>query len=231
MAVRLKPMLDNLGTCLVIVAACALLWRLAPQSQVSPTVNPIEDVTDLSLQAGEVRHVLGTGEVALLEFGDFQCPYCATHATSTGPALHEEFVKSGKIQMIFVNYPLAIHQYARKAGEAAECAEKQGRFWEMYHWLFKHQAELDETSLVRHAEELGLNRPKFVSCLQTGETAINITADLKTARRLGVSSTPLFFLGRRAAGGDIRLLKRIKGTAPLATFRTAIAEVSGEASK
>lgn len=231
MAVSLKQIFDNLGTGLVIVAACVLLWRMAPQSQVSPTVNRIEDVADLSLHAGEVRHVLGTGDVILIEFADFQCPYCATHATSTGPALEEEFVKSGQIQMIFAHYPLSIHPYARKAGEAAVCAEKQGRFWELYHRLFKHPSELDETSLVRHAEAVGLNRPAFVSCLSTGETAADIEADVNTARRLGVSSTPLFFLGRRSADGDIRLLKRIKGTAPIATFRTAIAEVAAESAK
>jgi protein-disulfide isomerase len=134
----------------------------------------------------------------------------------------------GKIQMVFVNYPLARHPYARKAGEAAECAGKQGRFWEMYNWLFDHQTELDETSLVRHAEEVGLNRKIFVSCLSTGITATEIEADLKTASRLGVSSTPHFFLGRRTASGDIRLLKRIRGTAPISTFRAAISEISNE---
>ncbi len=185
----------------------------------------------MSLQADEVRHALGASEVVLIEFADFQCPFCATHATSTGPALEEEFVKSGRLQMIFVNYPLTIHPYARKAGEAAVCAGKQKRFWEMYHWLFKHQAELDDTSLVRHAEAVGLNRPTFVSCLSTGETAADIEADVNTARRLGVSSTPLFFVGRQAPDGDIRLLKKIKGTAPISTFRRAIAEVSSDSSK
>lgn len=231
MASSLKGMLDNLGTILLICAATALLWRLAPQSRASPTANPVEDVTDLSLLAGEVRHVAGTGEVALIEFADFQCPYCATHANSTGPELEDAFVKSGQIQMIFLNHPLTMHPYARKASEAAECAERQGRFWDMHNRLFQHPTELDETSLVRHAEALKLDRPTFVACLQTGQTAVDVTNDLSTARRLGVSSTPLFFLGRRAAGGDIHLLKRIKGTVPISTFRAAIAEVLGASSK
>ncbi len=227
----MKSVLDSLSTGLVIVAACALLWRLAPQSQSASTTGQVEDVTGLSLQAGEIRNTLGTSDVVLIEFADFQCPYCATHATSTGPTLEEEFVKSGRLQMAFLNYPLARHPYARKAGEAALCAGVQSRFWEMYHWLFKNQAELDETSLIKHAEAVGLSRPAFTSCLSTGETAADVEADVDTARRLGVSSTPLFFLGRRGPDGDVRLVKKIKGSAQISTFRTAIAEVSSDSSR
>lgn len=155
-------------------------------------------------------------------------PFCARHALSTGKNLEEEFVKSGELRMVFLNFLLTFHPYAQKASEAVECAADQGRFREMYVGLFQEPSRLDVPDLVAHAEAVGLDASTFLACLEGAGAAIRVKADVDEGHRLGVSSTPSFFLGRRQASGDIVLLKRINGAAPIDVFRAGIAGISAE---
>ena len=225
----IKRWLDDLGTVLMVVAGAGVVFRLFVSPRLSPAAQPVETVKGLSLAADQVRHVLGTQGVVLVEFADFECPFCARHAATTGVALEDQLVKSGQMQMAFVNFPLPMHLNAQKAAEAAECAADQGHFWEMRQKLFQGQSDLDESHLVKYAEAIGLDRVPFTQCLESDGAAAKVRADADTGRRLGVSSTPSFFVGRRQASGEVQLVKRINGAVPLDVFKTAITDLSAQA--
>lgn len=224
---RLKGMLDTVSTVVVLIAGVAMLWRLYDPPQASRGARPpVENVDGLTIAADKVTNRRGTGAVVLVEFADYECPFCARHAQMTGPTIEKELVESGDLQHVFFNFPLPIHPRAQKAGEAAECAAQQGRFWEMHERLFEDTKALDVSHLAAKAEGLGLDRERFMRCLEGGETAAKVRADLEEGRRLGVAATPAFFVGTRAPGGSITLRKRINGAVPFDTFDATVREIT-----
>jgi protein-disulfide isomerase len=221
-----KSAFDTLSTLLVVVAASALLWRTYQPAAPAPGRRPpVETVSGLTLASSAVTHVRGTGRVVLVEFADYECPFCARHAQSTAPAIKNALIDSGDIRHVFFNFPLAIHPRAQKAAEAAECAAEQGRFWEMHEQLFDDPQALELVDLSRHAESLDLDRVTFLSCLEEDHTAERVRGDLAEGRRLGVSSTPAFFVGLVQADGTINLMKRINGALPFEEFESAVSEL------
>ena len=192
---RLKVVVDVASTTLVIVASVALLWRLY-QAPAAPAARPrVEDVSGLRLSANTLTKTRGAGPLVLVEFADYECPFCARHTRNTAPLIKKAFLDSGKIQHVFMNFPLAIHPRAPKAGEAAECAGLQGKFWEMHELLFATPTALETPDFEKRAVELGLDHERFKQCLDKSETAQQVQRDLGEGRRLGVTGTPAFFLG------------------------------------
>jgi len=178
-------------------------------------------VSGLNIPADKVAHVRGKGNVVLVEFADYECPFCARHAQTTAADINKQFIDSGEVQHVFFNFPLPIHP-GQKAGDAAEYAAQQGRFWEMHERLFRDPKALELTDLTARATDLGLDDATFKKCLEEGETADRVKADLAEGRRLNVDATPAFFVGRRQADRSINLVKRINGAARFETFRETI---------
>lgn len=218
-----KSALDTAATIAVLMVGTLLGWRLwAGPSAASARVSPVQDVSNLSLSADRYRTVLGTGEIAMVEFSDFDCPFCARYATTVFPQVKEQFIDSGIIRYVPLHFPLQIHPLAPKAAEAAECAGRQNRFWEMHGVLFVRPAALEEEDLKRHALSIGLGEKQFVECL-SGSAATDVESDLAEGRRLGVTGTPSFFLGKVGRDGSIELHKRIEGVGSIELFREQIA--------
>jgi protein-disulfide isomerase len=225
---RMKPVLETCATVLMMVAATLLLWTQIENRWFPPQPPGLEeDVKGLTIEASKIRHVKGEGTVALVEFTDYQCPFCGRFARDTAPEIDKKFVETGRIRYIVFNYPLeGIHPRARKAGVAAECAARQGRYWEMHQLLFNNpEAFGDDQALMRSGDVLGLNRDAFNQCLQ-GEANAQVTADMEEARRLGIRSTPTFFVGTVQPNGSIQLTKRVNGAAPFEIFQKAVDAVS-----
>jgi protein-disulfide isomerase len=107
-------------------------------------------------------------KVAVIEFSDFQCPFCGTYDKDTYPKLLKDYVDIGKIKYVWRDYPLDFHRNAQKAAEAARCASEQGRFWEMHDRLFANPQTIGATDLPKHAEALQLNASMFQQCLDSG---------------------------------------------------------------
>lgn len=130
--------------------------------------------------------------VTIVEFADYQCPYCEKAEAS----LRELLAKyPGKVSVAFRDFPLtSIHPYAQKASEAARCAGKQGKFWEYHDSLFDAQAKLDEPGLQAQSHTLALDEKAFASCLASGEFAKEVARDREDGKKAGVSSTPGFFI-------------------------------------
>jgi protein-disulfide isomerase len=221
-----KRAMDVMATVLVVLAASFVIWTQVEQRWLKPAPQAlVQDVTGLTIPTARVRHARGEGTVALVEFTDYQCPYCGRHARDTEPQIDAKLLDRGAIRHVVLNYPLTrIHPNAEKAGEAAECAGRQGKFWEMHARLFSNQQALGEEDLLRSADAIALDRPQFARCLAE-DGAADVQADIAEGSRLGVNSTPTFFLGTFERDGSIRLVKRINGAAPFQQFADLIEAV------
>ena len=155
--------------------------------------------------------------VWVIEVSDFQCPYCKQWHDETYPVLRDEFVRTGKIRLAFINFPLAQHQFAWPAAESAMCAGAQGKFWEMHDALFSTQSKWEALpspamffdSLARAQ---GVDAPRWRQCIQSGKMKAWIQADHDRAQTAGAESTPSFMIGG----------KLLVGAQPIAEFRRAI---------
>ena len=132
--------------------------------------------------------------VTIVEFSDFECPFCARFYSQTLKQLEEEYIDTGKVKLVFRDFPLGFHQNAQKASEAAECANEQGKFWEMHDAIFENQQSLSIASLKQWAGNLGIDTNKFNNCLDSGKYAEEVQNDFKEGSSYGVSGTPSFFI-------------------------------------
>jgi protein-disulfide isomerase len=181
---------------------------------------PVPAPTPAAIIPTDDARVLGDSDapVTIVEFSDYQCPYCARHVEETWPKLRAEFVEAGRVRYVFKDFPLAsIHPQASKAHEAARCAGEQGAYWTMHDWLFARQSEWAGRSnhaaiFKEYAAELDLETADFEACLDSGRWASVVDADLAEGTNLGVQGTPTFFIDGYP----------LVGAAPYETFQYAI---------
>ena len=138
--------------------------------------------------------------LVLVEFSDFQCPFCQ-RATDTLRELLGEY--EGQIRLVYKDYPLPNHAQAFKAAEAGNCAHEQGKFWELHDAMFEHQDALEVPSLKTYAAELGLDESAFAACLDGGRHEAGVQRDLSIGQQYGVSSTPTVFINGRMVMGAL----------------------------
>ncbi len=170
--------------------------------------------------------------VALLEFTDYQCPFCYRHTVQTQPQIQREYIDSGKIRFVSLDMPIAnLHPLAFKASEASHCAEDQGKFWEMRDRLFANQKTLEPWNA--HAEALNLDVAQYEQCLNSGKYADAVRADMAESRKAGASGTPSFVVGlvddedpRKVQG-----LTFIRGAQSFAAFKVALDDALSAAAK
>jgi protein-disulfide isomerase len=191
--------------------------------------SPIEEIDPIQLDV-KTAQVKGAADasVVLVEFSDFECPFCGQHFRTTYSQLVQKLVETGKLQYVFKNLPLqAIHPKASDAAEAAQCAANQQQFWQMHDRLFGNQQALARGDLRNHAASLGLNMPDYDACIARGDMAIRVRNDLAEATKLGLTGTPTFFLGRRI-GDQVRFTRKITGAQQFNVFRAAIQSLDNE---
>ena len=187
---------------------------------VAPSMTGVPGAEDSLAKMADRARIRGaeTAQVWLVEVSDFQCPFCKQWHDETFAKLDQEYVKTGKIKIAYLNFPLTrIHKNAQIAAEAAMCAGVQGKFWELHGSLFQTQPKWAEAktpivvfdSLARAA---GVNLKTWDACMTSHAMAKLIEADRDRSAKAGVESTPTFFVGDRA----------LAGAYPVDTFRVAI---------
>ncbi|MBD3318893.1 thioredoxin domain-containing protein [Candidatus Woesearchaeota archaeon] len=132
--------------------------------------------------------------VEIIEFSDYECPFCARWYTQTYIQLKENYIDTGKVKLVFRDFPLGFHANAQKAAEAAECAGEQGKYYEMHDLLFENGVSGGVTAFKQYAATLGLDTEAFNSCLDSGQMAAEVAADMAAGQAAGVSGTPSFFI-------------------------------------
>ncbi|MFH1834859.1 MAG: thioredoxin domain-containing protein [Methanobacteriota archaeon] len=142
----------------------------------------------------------GNAKVTIVEYSDFQCPYCS-RVVPTVKKIEETYGED--VEVVFKHFPLAFHSYAKKAAEASECARDQGKFWEYHDKLFENQNKLDKDSLKKYAGELGLDANTFNKCLDSGTKTALVENNFEEGKSLGVTGTPSFFInGQKVVGAQ-----------------------------
>ena len=166
--------------------------------------------------------------VTLVEFSDYQCPFCRRHVTSTLPELKRDYIDSGKVRYVYRDFPIdRIHPEARKAAEAAHCAGDQGKYWEMHDALFAKQRQLKIDDIRNHAIGVGVDPVAFDACVEQGKHAKAVDEDEKAGAAIGVTGTPTFVIGRTRSDGTVEGV-RLVGAQPAAAFRRAIDQALAE---
>ena len=183
------------------------------------------------LLAGSPSKGKPDARLVLLEFSDFECPFCGRYARDTYAQVIKEFVDTGKVRYVFRHLPIeSLHPRALRASQAAECAHAQGKFWEYHDRLFANQQALNEADLTKHAQALTLNMPAFDKCMAEQKTLpAKVRQDQNEGGRAGVTGTPTFFIGTVTKDGKLKPLRRLVGAHPIANFRTTIEALLAEA--
>lgn len=149
-------------------------------------------------------------KVTMVEFVDFECPFCGRYARDTLPQLRRDY--GDRIRYVSRQFPLDIHPHAAAAARTAVCADEQGRYWDLHDMLFAHQEELTKRDLAGYARELGLDMDGYATCLRAPATQARVERDLADGRRYGVTGTPAFFINGRL----------ISGAQPYAAFKAQL---------
>jgi protein-disulfide isomerase len=205
------------------IIATLLTWawfrglnKLSPRTRLRALLGTAATVTDLAVPVDPERdHIRGPGQgalVTLVEYGDFECPYCG----QAEPAVRELVSQYGELRFVFRHLPLTeVHPHAQLAAEAAEAAAEQGAFWEMHDALMDHQGALTFADLVRYAGDIGLNTERFAADLRKHVGAARVAEDVDSADLATVSGTPTFFInGNRYYGAfDLAALSEAVHTA------------------
>jgi protein-disulfide isomerase len=215
-----------LSTATIVVTAgfiIRLLGQVNPSEPVAAANSfaPSGEITALETRARSIASGQLAPKAVMIEFSDFQCPFCRLYATETYFQIKREFVDRGVLSYEFRHFPIESHPLAAKAAQALECAGDQGRYWEMHDRLFANQQRLTEVALAEHAETLGLDKRVFKSCLEGSKEPL-VNADRDEGSRLGVRATPTFLFGIRYPDGRISVVRKIEGAQPYSVFKAAI---------
>jgi len=197
----------------------------APAAAQAPARVPTAEQTDVMISvANAPSKGASSAKVTLVEFTDYQCPYCSRHYRQTWPQIEAEYVNTGKVKLVLRDMPLEqIHPQALKAAEAARCAAEQGKYWEMHDRLFANQNALSRKDLSTHAQAIALDVGKFDKCVDSSVGKDKVRQDATDSARAGARGTPTFYLGLTAPDStEIRAVRLIRGAVPYATFKEAI---------
>ena len=188
------------GLALVAVAGGLVIARASGQR-----LPPLTTDTVAPLASGPRGVVLGpdSAKVEVMEFSDFECPWCARFAVLSMPDVRQRLLPTGHVRWRFVNFPLQGHTKSPYAHLAAACAQEQGRFWEMHDLIYQNQEEWVssgrfERLIDGYADRVGLDRTRYQSCVQERRTWGQVLADTALGASIGLNGTPTFFVnGRR----------------------------------
>ena len=163
--------------------------------------------------------------VTIVEFSDFQCPFCLRFYEQTLPSIIENYVDTGKVKFVYRDLPLdSLHPNARPVHIASECADEQGKFWGYHDMLFDNQSEWAslpaadlQSTLTKYASDLGLESASFEACLESDAIADEVNKDTLDAARYGATGTPAFFIGNEKDG-----FIKLSGAQPYPAFQAVI---------
>jgi protein-disulfide isomerase len=228
---RWRGALDAVATVTMILASLAVIWavfasrkvtqssatsppRSAPTRAMPPTPVPLAD-----------SPILGRADapLAIIEFSDYECPFCAQFHSKTFPLIRASHIDSGKALFALRHLPLERHRFALEAAKAAECAFRQGRFWPFHEELFRLPLALDPLSLRSKAAAVGVESAAFESCW-TSDIQGRIERDIELAREIGVRSTPSFLIGAVLPDNTVQVLRHEAGAIPGAIFTRLLDE-------
>ena len=226
------------GLALLCLGASAAMW-VQTRAEVATLRNTVRSLaTDVAaLRRDPIVDVSGAPArgredqvVTMIEFSDYECPFCIRHFTQTMPLIEKQFIDTGRIRYVFRDFPIdELHPSAIRAHAAARCAGEQGRFWEMHTRLFSAAGTHGDDALKARAAEAGLSAGDFASCLSSDRTLDDIRATGAIASGFGATGTPSFFFGiRDLTTNQVKIYQAITGAQPIDAFEKAIGVVESK---
>ncbi len=194
---------------------------LAANAAARPAPQPPAPPSALATKDESFRGENGAS-VAIVEYADFECPYCGQYEHEVYPQISKDYIQTGKVKYFYRDLPLLMHPHAVIAARAAHCAGEQGKYWEMHDSLFARQNTIREADMPGRAQELGLDTAKFSECLSSDRYTDQIKQSATEAQKMGIGGTPTFFIGKVDPNGEVTNLKTIIGTRPYDVFKSAI---------
>jgi protein-disulfide isomerase len=220
---RFRLALDVVATVAAVAASVAVLWFVfvggRAGSQAAPPAPPIPKEPVAFADAPVIGSP--TAPVVIVEFSDFECPFCAKFTKEIWPDLKAKYVDTGKVQLAFRHLPLPMHKRAEPAAESAVCAAEQQKFWPVHDQLFLAAGKLEDGDLARYAADAGVEPSRFATCLSARATA-EVKQDADAAKSLKLGGTPSFLIGRRTQGERVQVAEVVVGIRPLADFQRVV---------
>lgn len=169
--------------------------RAAQEEPSAPSVDMDSLISDDAIKGD------ANAPVTIIEWSDFECPFCTRFYTETLGQVEKEYISTGKVRFIYKDFPLNFHANAQKAAEAAECAGEQEKYWEMHDKLFEEGVNGGVGSFKQFASDIGLDTAKFNDCLDSGEMTSEVQEDFSEGSALGISGTPGFIINGKLVSG------------------------------
>jgi protein-disulfide isomerase len=216
MRLEARTTLAALAALLALTLSARATLSAAPAADTPPFVHVNLDAREYSLGKSDAP-------LTLLEFTDYQCPYCRRFQAETFPLLKKNYIDTGKLRFIVRDLPLEFHSSALPAAEAAHCAGEQGKFWEMHQALLTGDDPLANGGIERRATQLGLDIERLHTCTGAKRYEAAIARNVATADALNIHGTPAFVIGRMANGGLEGQL--VSGAQPYEDFDGALKQL------
>jgi protein-disulfide isomerase len=184
-----------------------------PEAKVPDTINV----------AGEPFRGKGSASLAIIEYADFECPFCRRFEHDTFPQIRDTYIGTGQVKYFYRDLPLPFHQHSMPAARAARCAAEQGKLWEMHDSLFAEPATLEPNDIHSRAASLGLNTSKLDTCISSEKFAEDIQRSIADASGMQISGTPTFVIGTLGPDGQLLSVKKtVIGALPFDAFKAVI---------
>jgi len=204
-----------------IIIALAVVLAGCLGGEVKEPANITNATFWANLSSGENVKGSPDAPITIVEFSDFECPFCLRFFKETMPKIEGDYVATGKARIVFRNFPLPSHGQAEGAAEAAECAGRQGGFWLMHDRLFQNQDSLSQDNYRKWAGELGLNAASFNECLDSGAAKASVEDNIRMGADAGIIAVPSFFINGRP----------VTGAQPYSTFEKIMDEELAKANR
>ena len=190
---------------------------------------PVDDKVSIAFTAGGFSVGKENEPLVLIEYTDYQCPFCQRYHNDSFAQIKANFIDTGKIRYISRDFPLPFHENARRGATAARCAAEQGKFWELRHTMIVNANQLQADKLGGYAQAASMDVPKFQACVDSDKYRAAIDKDIAEGSAVGVSGTPSFVLGR-VENGQLQGVRMV-GAMPYAQFEAKIQDMLKQTAK
>ncbi len=164
-----------------------------------------------------------TSQVVLVEYSDYECPFCIRHFTQVLPQIDAAYIQTNKIRYTFRDFPIdQLHPESIRAHVASHCATEQGKFWELHNRLFTKAGTHQPADLLARAKEAGLNASTFSACVAADKYSASIRQSTASAISMGADGTPFFIVGIMDGNNSMKPLGKLPGAMPYGQFQAAI---------
>jgi protein-disulfide isomerase len=190
---------------------------------------PVDDKVSMVFPAGGFSVGKENAPLVLVEYTDYQCPFCQRYHNDSFAQIKANFIDTGKIRYISRDFPLPFHENARRSATAARCAAEQGKFWELRHTMIVNANQLQADKLGGYAQSASLDVPKFQACVDSDKFKAAIDKDIAEGSAAGINGTPSFVLGR-IENGKLQGVRMV-GAMPYAQFEAKIQDMLKQTAK